>query len=69
VEANITALLCHFYAVLWSRRRDCWPDRSDMAARAMVARLAHHAAWAVCDLLASRRVSGATLRIERGAQR
>ena len=48
MEANVTALLCHFYAVLWSRRRDRRPDRGDTSARTLMARLACDTNRAVC---------------------
>lgn len=69
VEASGTALLRHRDAVVWAGRRDRRPDRGDTTARALVARMAYHAARADGPLLRPRRVPGAALRTERGAHR
>jgi len=69
VEASGNALLRHCDAVVWVGRRDHQPYRGDTAARALVARMAYHAARAVCPLLRPRRVPGAALRIEHRTRR
>ena len=65
VAGNGITLLWHLHDVVWTSRRDRWPDRSDATARALVARMACHSARAVCPLNRPRRVPGAALRIER----
>ena len=69
MEANVTALLCHFYAVLWSRRRDRRPDRGDTSARTLMARLACDTNRAVCYRHSPRRVPPVGVITERGGYR
>ena len=50
------------HAVVWVGCRNRWPDCSNTASRALVARLAHHFARATCTFSYPRRIPGAALR-------
>lgn len=69
MEASGTALLRHRDAVVWAGRWDRQPNRDDTTARALVARMAYHAARADGPLLRPRPVPSASLRTGRGAHR